>query len=119
MRDRVNINSLAGYFPDEKSHVIGHVQQLHGQSLSALRLLGFIKQDPISRTPLIERLAQEGADVKRFNDQISLAVFPDPVAYRLAATEGINCLSVARIIDYSKHWRSGAHFIDPLSEHVK
>jgi hypothetical protein len=79
----------------------------------------FIEEEPAERKLLVQQLISEGADLHRFNNQMTLSLFPDDVAYRILDTAKQEGRGIASLLGALKDWKTGEKFHQTAIEHVR
>ena len=118
LHDFAALRSLTAYLGAE-SKALPYLEELHADGLSGARLAEYVREHPAPRASIVEELADRKAERGRFNDQMRLIAFPEPIASRLADSARTGGMSVAELVGHLRDWRFGREFREKVIRHVE
>ncbi len=118
LADATMMTKVSSYFAGD-DNAIKYISQLQANDLSANRLMGFIEESPQSRIELVKKLISDGAGTDRFNQHMTLSLFPDDVAYKILDSSERDGTQTAQLIGALKNFKTGEQFYHTVTAWVR
>ena len=118
LADATMMTKVSSYFAGD-DNAIKYISQLQANDLSANRLMGFIEEWQQSRIELVKKLISEGAGTDRFNQHMTLSLFPDDVAYKILESSERDGTQTAQLIGALKNFKTGEQFYHTVTAWVR